>query len=191
ANGDPQWRTSYQHLSLCAFELSGIGRTLQRSRQSRFLIKHCSTLGIRCIRSLFEHELIGPTLRYGIAGGTVGLVYLILPLLLKSVLHLPIALTIAIGYVIAVTLHFNLQRHFVFRHVRHAFKLTRREQIGRYIVMGAIQYPLTLASTALLPGALNVPQRDVYVGTVLVVALGSFLVLRTVIFHADGGAATP
>lgn len=148
-------------------------------------------MGIRWIRSLLEHELIGPTLRYGIAGATVGLVYLILPLLLKAVLHLPIAPAIAIGYVTAVTLHFNLQRHFVFRHVKHAFKLTRREQIGRYIMMGAIQYPLTLASTSLLPHALNVPQRDVYVATVMVIALCSFLVLRTAIFHADGDAATP
>ena len=111
---------------------------------------------MRWVRTLFEHDLTGPTIRYGIAGAIVGLVYLAMPLLMKDDLGWPIEVAIPIAYVIAVTLHFNLQRHFVFRHVEQ-FALSTHEQIGRYVIIGAIQYPVTALSTAFLPSAPGSP----------------------------------
>lgn len=134
------------------------------------------------IRKLLAHDLTGPTIRYGIAGAIVGLVYLALPLVMKDDLDWPIEVAIPIAYLIAVTLHFNLQRHFVFIHVER-FALSTRQQIGRYVAIGAVQYPVTALSTAFLPGALGISQREDYVLTVITISVVSFLMLRTHVFH--------
>jgi putative flippase GtrA len=119
------------------------------------------------------------TVRYGIAGAITALVYLGLPVVLNGEADVPIQIAIPLAYVTAVALQFNLQRHFVFRHVS-AFALTRRAQIGRYVMIGAVQYPATAIATALLPKLLGLSSRATFV----VVALTIFLVLRTHIFHA-------
>jgi putative flippase GtrA len=126
--------------------------------------------------------LVGPAIRYGLAGATVAAVYLGTPLLLNGALGIPIELAIAFAYVLAVTLQFNLQRHFVFGHVSE-FALPVRRQIGRYVVIGAIQYPITVLATTFLPGLLGVSERVVFVIITLVISLTFFLVLRGHVFH--------
>jgi putative flippase GtrA len=141
---------------------------------------------MRRVRALLNHTLVGSTVRYGIAGSIVGGVYVGLPLALNGGFGMPIEAAIPIAYAIALTLHFNLQRHFVFRHVEE-FALQRRQQILRYLGIAAFQYPTTALATALLPSALHISQRVAYVITVVTISAIAFVVLRTHIFHpADG-----
>lgn len=134
------------------------------------------------LRALLRHPLAGPLTRYGVAGATVALVYLAIPLGLNGLAGVAIQIAIPIAYVVAVTLHFNLQRHFVFRHVDE-FALSVRQQIGRYVVIGAVQYPTTALATAFLPGLLNISERVVFVLVTLVMSLTFFLMLRGHVFH--------
>lgn len=135
-------------------------------------------------RALLRSPLAGPLVRYGAAGATVALVYLAVPLVLNGALGVPIEVAIPVAYVLAVTLHFNLQRHFVFRHIDE-FALSTRQQIGRYVAIGAIQYPVTALATALLPKLLGVSQRVVFVLVTLMMSLTFFLLLRGHVFHPD------
>ena len=112
--------------------------------------------------ALTDRELAGSTVRYAIAGATVAGTYLAIPLGLGWLFAVPIEVAIPIAYVLAVSLHFMLQRHFVFRHVE-TFALTTRQQIGRYIAMGAVQYPTTARTMegvgALAPRTAHGPAR--------------------------------
>jgi putative flippase GtrA len=137
---------------------------------------------MRPVRALLDHPLTWPTIRYGIAGLTVASVYLGLPLVLNGVFGLPIEAAIPIAYAAAISLHFTLQRLFVFRHVE-SFALSTREQAMRYVVIAAVQYPTTALATAVLPGLLHVSERAAYLGTAVVVAVTFYVVLRTHVFH--------
>jgi putative flippase GtrA len=139
---------------------------------------------MRSIRALLGHELTGPLIRYGIAGGCVALVYLGVPLLLHDVVGLPIEAAIPIAYALALMLHFNLQRHFVFRHVDE-FALTTRQQIGRYAMIAAVQYPTTALATALLPHLLHISADAAFLIITLSISLTAFLLLRGHVFHPD------
>jgi putative flippase GtrA len=135
-------------------------------------------------RALLRSPLAGPLVRYGAAGATVAAVYLAVPLVLNGLIGVPIEVAILLAYVLAVTLHFNLQRRFVFRHVEE-FALSVRQQIGRYLVIGAIQYPTTALATAFLPGLLGVSQRLIFVLVTLVMSVTFFLLLHGQVFHPN------
>jgi len=137
---------------------------------------------MRQLRALLAHDLTGPLIRYGISGGFVGLVYLSLPLLLHDVVGLPLEGAIPIAYAVAITLQFNLQRHFVFRHLDE-FELTTRQQIARYGVLAGVQYPTTAIATAVLPGVLHISSDATYLIVAASVAVIVFLVLRSHVFH--------
>lgn len=115
-------------------------------------------------------------------------VYLAIPLFLNGVMGVPIQVAIPLAYVLAVTLHFNLQRHFVFRHV-DAFALSVRQQIGRYVAIGAIQYPTTALAIAFLPELLGVSQRVMFVIVTISISIVFFLILRGHVFHASADLA--
>lgn len=138
---------------------------------------------MRRLRSLAASLLDWSTIRYGITGAIAALAYLSLPVVLNGGAGVPIQVAIPLAYVTAVTLHFNLQRHFVFRHVSE-FALTRRAQVGRYVMIGAVQYPATALATALLPALLGLSARETFVVVALTMSLMVFLVLRTHIFQA-------
>ena len=128
-------------------------------------------------------RLSGDMVRYAVAGATVAGAYIGLTLLLSGPAGLPIQVAIAIAYVLAVMLHFALQRVFVFRG-RESFALSGREQAGRYVAIGVVQYTVTALATSLLPSVLGMSEQAVYVGTVVVVSALTFLVLRGRVFHA-------
>ncbi len=107
-----------------------------------------------------------------------------MPLVLNGLIGVPIQIAIPFAYLLAVTLHFNLQRHFVFRHVDE-FALSVRQQTGRYLVIGAVQYPTTALATAFLPGLLGVSQRVTFLLVTLVMSVTFFLVLRGQVFHPN------
>lgn len=140
---------------------------------------------MRSLRVLLGHPFAGAAIRYGVAGAIVAGVYLGIPLLLNGVLGVPIEVAIPLAYLLAITLHFNLQRHFVFAHVDR-FALSARRQIGRYVVIGAIQYPTTALATAFLPGLLGVSERVMFVIITLCISVAFFLVLRGHVFHPSG-----
>jgi len=137
---------------------------------------------MKSVIAVARHPVAGQTIRYGLAGASVAAVYLGLPLLLSGAFGVAIQIAIPIAYLLAVTLHFNLQRHFVFRHAG-GFALTARQQILRYAGVGAVQYPTTALATTLLPKALGVSTHAVFVCATLVISFTFFLVLRLHVFH--------
>ena len=92
-------------------------------------------------------------------------------------------MAIPIAYVLALTLHFNLQRHFVFRHIDE-FALSMRQQVGRYAMIAAVQYPTTALATAFLPGWLHISSDAAFLIISLSISLTAFLMLRGHVFHS-------
>jgi putative flippase GtrA len=137
-----------------------------------------------------DSGLLGQGVRFGIAGGTVTVVYLGTTTLLADIVGLPFQAALAIGFAIAMVVHFTLQRLFVWTH-REEFALPLRHQVGRYLVAASAQYGVTAASTAILPSALGLPTEVVYLATVAVVLSANFLVFRHGIFHAKDAPIDP
>lgn len=127
--------------------------------------------------------MLGQGVRFALSGGTVALVYLATTTILAEVVGLPFQVALAIGFAVAIALHFTLQRLFVWTH-HEEFALPLAHQAGRYLVVASVQYGVTAASTALLPSALGVSTEVVYLATVAVVLSVNFLVFRHGIFHA-------
>jgi len=130
---------------------------------------------------------MGQGVRFAMAGGTVAVVYLATTTVLAEVVGLPFQLALAIGFCISLLTHFTLQRTFVWIH-HEEFALPLRAQAGRYLMLAAIQYGITAASTAVLPALLGVSAEVVYLATVALVVSANFLLFRNAIFHAKPGA---
>ena len=134
--------------------------------------------------------LLGQLVRFGMVGGLVTLFYLTVTTVLYKVAGLPFQAALAIGFAFSLLLHFTLQRLFVWVHYE-GFALAFRGQVGRYLTMAGSQYAITVAATAVLPGALGVPTEAVYLVTMAVVTVAGFLLMRFAIFHADSDALDP
>lgn len=113
----------------------------------------------------------------------MAVVYVGTTTLLASVIGAPFQVALAIGFCVALTVHFTLQRLFVWTH-REEFALPLYHQAGRYLTVAGAQYGLTVASTSWLPSVLHVSTEVVYLATVVVVYSVNFLVFRHGIFHA-------
>jgi putative flippase GtrA len=127
--------------------------------------------------------LVGQGLRFALAGGTVALVYLATTTVLADLVGLPFQIALAIGFCVAISVQFTLQRVFVWIH-HEEFALPLHRQARRYLIAAAVQYGVTAASTSLVPSALGVSVNVVYLATVTVVITINFVVLRQSIFHA-------
>jgi putative flippase GtrA len=130
-----------------------------------------------------DYGLFAQGARFAIAGGTVAGVYVITTTLLADVVGVPFQVALAIGFCVALVVHFTLQRLFVWTHDGE-FALPLRRQVSRYLAVAAAQYGLTVASTSLLPSALHVSTEVVYLATVALVYSVNFVVFRHRIFHA-------
>jgi putative flippase GtrA len=137
-------------------------------------------------RSFLLSLLSWETLRYAISGSFSTLTYIALTLIVSGPLDVPIQIAIPVSYATALVLNFTLQRHFVFP-TDDGFALERGAQLRRYVPAVLIQYAITATSTAVLPDLLGVPESDVYVVTVLVLAVLAFLTLRSLVFHPTEG----
>jgi putative flippase GtrA len=133
-------------------------------------------------RRLQGSGLLAQGARYALTGGTVTIVYLGSTTVLADVMGLPFQIALAIGACIGVSVHFTLQRFFVWAH-RDEYALPLRHQAARYLVFAGAQYGLTAISTAILPAALGLPVFLVYFGTVAILVSLNFLVFRNMIFH--------
>lgn len=130
-------------------------------------------------------QLAGHAVRYALVGASIGLLYVGLTLLLSGPVGLPIQAAIVAALFIALTTHFLLQRHFVFR--RAQFALPIRAQLRRYVLMGSFLYAVTVAATSVLPDLLGVSEQVVYVVATALSSTATFLFLRWRVFH---GAST-
>ncbi len=109
--------------------------------------------------------------------------YLTTTTVLADVFAVTFQRALFIGFLVAVCVHFTLQRFFVWVH--HAeFALGIRKQVTRYLLFAVSQYALTAASTSVLPGVVGVPVTLVYLVTVVTLTAVNFLVFRGRVFHA-------
>ena len=74
--------------------------------------------------------MLGQGVRYGLAGATVAVVYLSTTTVLAEVVGLPFQIALAIGFCVALVLHFTLQRLFVWKH-EDEFAPRLHHQAGR------------------------------------------------------------
>ena len=137
-----------------------------------------------------DSGLLGQGVRFALAGSVVTVVYVGTTTLLAEVAGLRFEVALALGFGVALIVHFTLQRLFVWTH-HEEFALPWHRQAGRYLVLAGAQYGVTAASNALLPEALGVSTELVYLATVVVVLSVNFLVFRHSIFHAKPATESP
>ncbi len=127
-------------------------------------------------------ELRGQGLRFMIVGAVVAGVYVGTTTLLAEVIGVGFEASLAIGFALAITMHFILQRLYVWRHGSD-FALPMHHQLVRYLAMAGLQYGLTAAITGTLPRALGTSPEVVYLPAVALLTVTNFLVFRSRIFH--------
>jgi putative flippase GtrA len=142
---------------------------------------------IRDIRSP-DWGLAGQGVRFVISGTIVAFVYVAVTTVLHDAFSLRFQVALAIGFVTSVSLHFTLQRFFVWRHYEK-FALRAHHQAARYLAVCGAQYGVTALSTSQLPGLVGLPVEVVYLVTMLTVAGVNFVVFRGGVFHADTAGA--
>jgi len=128
--------------------------------------------------------LVGQGARFVLSGGVVALVYFAVTTVLAEVVGLPFQVALPIGSAVGISVHFTLQRLFVWTH-HEAYALPLHHQARRYLTLAVTQYGITAATTSLLPGALAVPTEAVYIATALLLGAVNFLLFRYVIFHPE------
>jgi putative flippase GtrA len=126
--------------------------------------------------------------RYLTAGSFVAVVNLGASALLLAV-GVEVQLTVAIAYLVTITTHFTLQRLFVFAG-EGAFALTLSQQLRRYAVMAAVQYPATAGLVALLVAA-GLSSLGAVVCAALLITPANYILLRTRMFHVAAGDQPP
>jgi MurNAc alpha-1-phosphate uridylyltransferase len=138
---------------------------------------------VRSLRALrTSSDLRGQGARYVLAGCVVATVYLLTTTVLAVGVGLPFQVALISGFAVALSLHFTLQRLFVWTH-RDGFALPFRRQMGRYLLTAGVQYGLTAASTSLLPPVLGLAPELVYLATAPILTTANFLVFRHGVFH--------
>jgi putative flippase GtrA len=137
---------------------------------------------LRDIRSP-QWGLAGQGFRFALSGSIVALVYVAVTTVLHDVFDMHFQIALAIGFVVSVSLHFTLQRLFVWRHYEK-FALRAHHQAARYLCVCGVQYGVTALSTSQLPGLVGLPVEVVYLATMLSVAGVNFVVFRGGVFHA-------
>jgi putative flippase GtrA len=133
-------------------------------------------------------RLFGQGVRFAVAGAIVGLINTLSTLALSDIAGLPFQVALLIGFALALTVHFTLQRLFVWAD-RGKFALPLHHQVGRYLLLAGAQYGITAASTSLLPPILGLPTEVVYLATVALTLSVNFLFFRSRVFHAAPSAA--
>jgi putative flippase GtrA len=137
-----------------------------------------------------DSGIVGQGVRYILVGLFVSFVYFATTTVLAYVFAIPFQLALGIGYATGISVHFTLQRFFVWMY-HTQFVLGVRGQMGRYLLLAAFQYAVTVISTLLLPGALGVPVIAVYLAIAPTLTAISFLFLRSRVFHAMDASSMP
>jgi MurNAc alpha-1-phosphate uridylyltransferase len=146
---------------------------------------------MRSLRALRTNsDLRGQGARYALAGCVVATVYLLTTTVLAVGVGLPFQVALISGFAVALSLHFTLQRLFVWTH-REGFALPFRRQMGRYLLTAGVQYGLTAASTSFLPPVLGIAPELVYLATAPILTTANFLVFRHGVFHPKAAEPDP
>lgn len=130
--------------------------------------------------------LIGQIVRFLFAGGIVAIVYACVTLALADIVGLHFQIALAIGFVVALLVQFNLYRVFVWVH-HEEFALPMHHQAGRYLLAAAIGYGTTALCTSFLPSVLGISTEIVYLAMVVALPIINFTVFRYIIFHTKPG----
>lgn len=138
---------------------------------------------IRGVAALRADQLGAQMVRFAISGTVVLLVYIAVTTVLAEALSVRFEIALAVGWCTGVSVHFTLQRTFVW--VREeSFALPIGRQVPRYLLFSAVQFGVTTASTAVMPSVLGLPVEAVYLLTALMITGINFVVFRNGIFHA-------
>jgi putative flippase GtrA len=100
----------------------------------------------------------------------------------------PIQVALALGYTVALCMHFTLNRQWVFAESRgYALHLTA--QSVRYIVTAAVSYACTAVAVAVLPDVLGIPELAVFLIASIGMAAITFVALNVWVFRRRPGRA--
>jgi putative flippase GtrA len=152
--------------------------------------KQAVVRALQVLRSegLLAESLLAQGVRFLISGVVVSTVYIAVTTLLAEGSHIRFQIALGIGWCTAVSMHFTLQRVFVWTH-RDGFALPFSRQVGRYLAVAGTQLGVTTAATTLLPSALGLPTEMIYLATAALLTSINFLVFRGGVFHADANEA--
>jgi putative flippase GtrA len=142
----------------------------------------------RNLRLLRTDAILAQGVRFVISGVVVSIVYITVTTVLSEVAHLRFQIALAIGWTAAVSVHFTLQRTFVWKREQQ-FALPFARQVRRYLLVAGSQLAVTTATTTFLPSALGVPAEAIYLATVSLLTLFNFVVFRHGVFHPEVPAA--
>jgi putative flippase GtrA len=135
-----------------------------------------------------EWGLAGQGFRYLVCGGAAAVLYISATTVLHEAFAVPFQVALAIGFLAGLSMHFTLQRIFVWRH-HERFALAMHHQLGRYLIVCAIQYGITALATSRLPALLGVPVEVAYLLTMASLTGVNFVVFRGRVFHPVPAAA--
>jgi putative flippase GtrA len=127
--------------------------------------------------------------RFATSGVAVALFYLLVTTILANVFGIDFQIALVLGFASALTLHFVLQRVFVWAH-HGEYALEMPQQVPRYLAVALLQYALTSVATLFLPDALGVSVTLVYVVTAVTLSVVSFFVFRSRVFHPQSDLAS-
>ncbi len=120
--------------------------------------------------------------RYALAGLTTAVIGTTAVFLLSGPGGLAIQLAILLSYPLNLTVHFSLQRWFVFTD-REVYTLAMGRQLRRYLVAAGAQYGYIAAGTALLVHFAGIGDRPAYLIAIAVAPVILFITLRLGVFH--------
>lgn len=123
--------------------------------------------------------------RFALTGGLVAAVAFACMTAQLTIFDVPGQLALLITYVVSTSLHFLLNRQWVW-HGAHGYALQITVQGRRYLCVVALSYGINAISLGWLPGLLDVPELAVYFVVTSLLAVVSYLVLRHWVFGAAG-----
>jgi putative flippase GtrA len=120
--------------------------------------------------------------KFALTGVLVGATHLGL-VSVMALLGVPIQVALAIAFILALSLHFTLNRQWVFAG-GSGYALHFSQQGRRYLATAALSYVCTAIAVAVLPGILGLPELAVFFLAAGVMACVSFLLLSVWVFVA-------
>jgi putative flippase GtrA len=136
------------------------------------------------MRELLTWLLRAKLARFALTGTLVAALYFSVTTALTLLVGAPTQLAVVVGYVLAVALHFTMNRRFVFASTTgYAHHLTA--QGSRYLVVVLSSYACTALVVALADRA-GLPELIAALGTPVAFAALSFFTLRGWVFRSAG-----
>jgi putative flippase GtrA len=119
--------------------------------------------------------------KFVLTGALVGGTHLAL-VTLMVLAGVPIQAALALAYLVALAVHFTLNRQWVFaEHSGYALHFSR--QGVRYLLIAGLSYAGTAISVAVLPGLLDIPQLAAFFMAAIAMAGVSFVLLNFWVFR--------